>query len=46
MKRINISENEIVQWMSTGMSRSEAIEEIVFWRNVSKMNKDIGVNNA
>lgn len=32
-----INESEVKQYMSTGMSRSEAIEEIIFWRNVSAM---------
>jgi hypothetical protein len=32
-----ITETEIHQWMTTGMTREEALEEILFWRNVEYM---------
>lgn len=34
-----MSEKEIRQWMTTGLTRSEAIEEIKYWQAVSNMLK-------
>jgi len=39
MNTIKLSEHEIEQLMSTGMSRKEAIEELMYWRQVSNMLK-------
>lgn len=44
MNAIRFSKYEIEQLMSTGMTRKEAVEELLYWRQVSNMLK--GNNHA
>lgn len=44
MNTIRFSKFEIEQLMSTGLSKQEAIEELLYWRQVNNMFK--GNNHA
>jgi hypothetical protein len=39
MNTLRFSKFEIEQMMSTGMSRKEAVEELLYWRQIDNMLK-------